>query len=474
MLGKNRDILKKTVKFLKEHLGENIFSVLLYGSALYSPNNVDLDILVILKRKKNPLEDLLVLKQLKNEIKKENFDLQLVYLEEISNPKLFSLDIHGSFFIEILKKAYPLIGKNPFLELEAEIADVQTSVVKRIQNYIFRERQEFIGIGRYTKDKNPSYHAKKIARILDDILIFDEEFKNHQSGLEKFLEKYPNFFTKQELKILKDKSPHKLEDYVPIYEKLYDLIISKGKAAFPSFLVKPLRGKEGKMVFEYLPSVNNNRRALIILDGIPSVPKKEELLNIFSNQGYFVFYPRYEGTWESEGEFLAKSPTEEINRLIIKILEGIKLNGVNFKAREVFLIGSSFGGAVALCLPEISMVKKVIVLSPVVDFTKLWSLKTLSCFLRNNFPGAYRYAEENWKKLEKGEILNPRESLKKVSDYKKYFILGGEDDEEVKSKELRKFAKEFNISVKIYPQKTHLSLSKIKGKILSDILEILK
>jgi len=471
-VNKKDKIIKKITQFLKKHFSRNMLSVLLYGSAVHSGKNVDLDVLVILKKKNSPLKDLSLLKELREQIKEENLDLQLCYGEEIDNPKLFSLDIHGSFFIEILKRAVPLIGENPFLNLSIEIEDKQTSVVKRIQNYIFRARQELIGIGRYTKDKNPFYHQKKILRIVDDLLIFDDRFENHSSSLDKFLETYPGLLTQKEIGYLRKQTPVNLEDYLPIYEKIYSLIIKKGKNHFPFPQPKPLRVKIDEMVVEYMNPTAS--KAIIILDGIPSVPRGEKLINIFASQGYCSFFPRYAGTWESEGEFLAKNPVIEIESLIKKIISGITLGERVFFSKNIAVLGSSFGGAIALSLFQLPEIKKVIGLSPVIDFKKVTGIETLSPFLKNFYPGAYRYSVRNWKKLIKGELISPKKNLERIRNPERYLILGGAKDEEINKDELIQIGKKFRIPVRTYENLGHLSLSKIQGKILDDILDFLK
>ena len=474
-MNKKEKIIKKITQFLKNHFSGNILSVLLYGSFIHSKKNIDLDILVILKKKNNPFRDLTLLKELREQIKEENLDLQLCYKEEIDNPKLFSLDIHGSFFIEILKQAKPLMGKNPFLDLWVDIEDKRTSVVKRIQNYIFRVRQEIIGIGRYTKDKNPFYHQKKILRIIDDLLIFDEDFESHSSSLDKFLEKYPGILTQKEVDFLKKEILGSLEDYLQIYEKIYSLIIKKSKTNFPVFQIRPLRVKINNMVVEYINPVSSvSPKAIIILDGIPSIPRGEKLMNIFASQGYCCFFPRYTGTWESGGEFLAKNPVNEIENFIKRIIRGINLGNSHFISDSIVILGSSFGGAIALSLLQRPEIKKVVALSPVIDFSQVLGLETLSPFLKKFYPGAYRYSVRNWKKLIRGELISPKKNLEKIRNPERYLILGGAKDEEVKRSELIKFAKKFHFPVKIYDDMVHLSLSKIQGKVLDDILEFLK
>src|ERR1022692_1712482 len=54
------------------------------------------------------------------------------------------------------------------------------------------------------------------------------------------------------------------------------------------------------------------QRAIVLCDGMPSIPRKQPLAEFLSGKGYWVFYPRYRGAWESGGEFLARSPHLDI------------------------------------------------------------------------------------------------------------------------------------------------------------------
>src|SRR5580693_9868132 len=67
-------------------------------------------------------------------------------------------------------------------------------------------------------------------------------------------------------------------------------------------------------VTEFLPTAGRGQRhrAIILCDGMPSMPRKQPLAEFLSRKGYWVFYPRYRGAWESGGEFLKRSPHLDI------------------------------------------------------------------------------------------------------------------------------------------------------------------
>lgn len=61
-------------------------------------------------------------------------------------------------------------------------------------------------------------------------------------------------------------------------------------------------------------------RVIVLAQGFPSSPSKRAVLDFLTGEGYVVVFPRYRGTWESDGYFLDRSPTEDI-REVIETLE---------------------------------------------------------------------------------------------------------------------------------------------------------
>jgi pimeloyl-ACP methyl ester carboxylesterase len=113
------------------------------------------------------------------------------------------------------------------------------------------------------------------------------------------------------------------------------------------------------IVAEFLPPARSLKsrtgrlqRAIILCDGMPSIPRKQPLAEFLAGKGYWVFYPRYRGAWESGGEFLERSP----NLDILDVIGGLSREfrdlafGRRFRVAldEVFVIGGSFGGAAAI------------------------------------------------------------------------------------------------------------------------------
>src|SRR5271166_1146040 len=99
------------------------------------------------------------------------------------------------------------------------------------------------------------------------------------------------------------------------------------------------------IVTEFLPPARrgNRQRVIILCDGMPSIPRKQPLAEFLSAKGYWVFYPRYRGAWESGGRFLERSPHEDI----LDVIDGLQREfrelafGRKFlvRADEIFVIG---------------------------------------------------------------------------------------------------------------------------------------
>ena len=134
---------------------------------------------------------------------------------------------------------------------------------------------------------------------------------------------------------------------------------------------------KNEIVAEFLPPTRprKKQRLIILCDGMPSIPRKQPLSEFLAAKGFWVIYPRYRGAWESGGEFLAKSPHEDILDVLDELpmeLEEIAF-GQRFRLapHQVFVIGGSFGGASAILLSLDPRVSRVVANCPVVDWSIL-------------------------------------------------------------------------------------------------------
>jgi pimeloyl-ACP methyl ester carboxylesterase len=178
-------------------------------------------------------------------------------------------------------------------------------------------------------------------------------------------------------------------------------------------------------------------RVVILAIGAPSGSSKKERIEFLTSQGLTVVYPRYRGTWESGGWFLAKSPAEDIRDVaqeLAKAKSCINLSTqtpVTLKVKEVILFGWSFGGPAVLLNTDLPLVSKVIAVSPVIDWSVDGPDEPFSEFVRysrEGFMGAYRVQRaQDWNKLVKTNFYNPVAHVKKING-SKVFIIHAQDD----------------------------------------------
>lgn len=207
-------------------IGNNVSSILLYGSSRLSSNYWDIDILIILKENKFNRDILNTLTEIAEKFNKQTLDLQFIYEKEIKSADLISLDAHGAFFSRILKRAVSLYGVNPFLRYEPSRKQLIVSLVNRIQRYLFHARQEYILGGRYNKDRNSLYHKKHVLRSIFDLLMIHRDWLENDEIKALFTDKYPSAFTAEDWNILDSKSDE-VSDYILLYEKVYNIALTE-------------------------------------------------------------------------------------------------------------------------------------------------------------------------------------------------------------------------------------------------------
>lgn len=202
------------------------------------------------------------------------------------------------------------------------------------------------------------------------------------------------------------------------------------------------------IVAEFLPPVNKTKstKVVILCHGMPSVPNRRDLIEFFSNKGYWVFFPRYRGSWESDGSFLKISPHRDILDIINQLSKGFRNLSNNkvikIKADKIDIIGGSFGGPAALLASKDPRVNKVIAISPVVDWqspSKTEPLGPLFKYVKQAFGQGYRIKEKDWNKLRTGKFYNPIRELNKI-DPKKVLLIHAKDDDVVAAKSVKRFA----------------------------------
>jgi esterase/lipase len=188
-------------------------------------------------------------------------------------------------------------------------------------------------------------------------------------------------------------------------------------------------------------------RVMIILDGLPSVPSKRALLEYFSAQNFWVFHPRYRGTWESSGLFLEHSPDEDVRLVMDGIQKGFvdlySDEHINISQPEFYLCGASFGGTASLLASRDPRVKKAIAFSPVVDWSvdsAVEPMDKLIHFIKVALREVYRARPSGWRKILSGKFYNPIQHVHEL-DGSKICILHAKDDDIVPYSSVAPFAK---------------------------------
>lgn len=222
------------------------------------------------------------------------------------------------------------------------------------------------------------------------------------------------------------------------------------------------RFKKG-IVAEFMKPRRPSRKVIIFCDGLPTVPAKRTLLEFFCKKGYWVFHPRYRGSWESDGEFLARSPHEDVLDIVDELPKGFTSiwDGMKYKLepKKIFVIGSSFGGTAALLASRDPRVTKVVCISPVVDWTAPSKAEPLDWFyqvVKESFGEAYRLTKKNWNKLKGGKFFNPLYQAEGF-DPNKIFFIHAKNDEVVNFSSAQKFLRRVKCQSMILPRGGHLS-----------------
>ncbi|MBP9728135.1 MAG: prolyl oligopeptidase family serine peptidase [Candidatus Moranbacteria bacterium] len=213
----------------------------------------------------------------------------------------------------------------------------------------------------------------------------------------------------------------------------------------------------------FFPERQTGRVAILAI-GAPSGSSKKERLQFLVSQGYVAVYPRYRGTWESDGWFLEHSPAKDIQDVVLE-LEKKKFvtdiaTGKTFsvKINAVHLFGGSFGGPAVLLNTHLPIVKKVIAYSPVIDWSVEGEDEPFDEFVQYaclGYGGAYRPKHKSdWQKLVETDFYNPIAHVNEI-DGKKVLILHAKDDTNVPCSPVVPFAEKIGASYYLKPHGGH-------------------
>lgn len=240
-----------------------------------------------------------------------------------------------------------------------------------------------------------------------------------------------------------------------------------------------------QIVAEFLPPVRRSKtdRVIILCDGMPGIPRKKPLVEFLATKGYWVIYPRYRGAWESDGEFLARSPHEDILEILDELPKGLTeaAFGQKFalKPADIFVIGGSFGGTVALLASLDKRVRRVVANCPVADWSILkeeehteTSNPDYAAYLRDAFGNAYRMPARNWRKLYTGKFFNPMHHANEM-DRSKILMFHAKDDPHIPWRSVENFAKVTGAKLKLLSRGGHLKTEFIVRKYWTTIEKFL-
>ncbi|MCU1332208.1 MAG: hypothetical protein JWM08_1200 [Candidatus Angelobacter sp.] len=240
---------------------------------------------------------------------------------------------------------------------------------------------------------------------------------------------------------------------------------------------RPFRTRfKNEILAEFIPPIRPQKKHKIIIlcDGMPSIPRKESLMIFLAAKGYWVFYPRYRGSWESGGKFLQQSPHKDILDVIEELPKGVRelAFGQRFALSpdEIFVIGGSFGGAAAILASLDERVKKVIANCPVVDWKTLGrsakaetSNPSYAAYIREAFGNGYRLSDSSWRKLNSGRFYNPAHHVREITP-SKIMMFHAKDDPHVPYKSVKDFAARTGVKLNSLARGGHLSTEMIVQK----------
>lgn len=223
---------------------------------------------------------------------------------------------------------------------------------------------------------------------------------------------------------------------------------------------------KGDIVCEFLPPARASNKVVILCGGMPGYPGgRKELCEFLSQKGYWTFVPRYRGTWESGGSFLKLSPHRDVLDIVSQLPRGFKdlWSGKTHKVArpEIYLIGSSFGGAAVILASRDPRVRRAVAFSPVTDWrteTKAELIVQLERFTRAAFGDAYRGTKHDFNKLKGGKFYNPAHEAASI-DGAKLLIFHAEDDKTVYARTSARFARATGAKLVLLKSGGHLSIS---------------
>lgn len=223
----------------------------------------------------------------------------------------------------------------------------------------------------------------------------------------------------------------------------------------------------GEIVAEFWAPRKPSHKAIILCDGCPTMPDKHRVAEFLAKKGYWVFHPRYRGSWESGGKFLEESPeqdvllvAEELNAGFVNVYDGIEYL---LDITDITVVGASFGGAAAILSLKYPIITKAVALSPVIDWrvkSKAEPFDFFTYVLKEGFGEGYRAHKDAWRRLKGGKFYNPIAEAKLI-DPTRLLLVHALDDKVIPILPLRRFIKKLKQKPLILKKGGHFSSSTI-------------
>ncbi len=189
----------------------------------------------------------------------------------------------------------------------------------------------------------------------------------------------------------------------------------------------------------YYPEKNNGK-VVIFCSGIPGTSSHLEMAKKYVNEGFVFIHPKYLGSWESYGNFsiegCKKTIIDFVSALRDKKVKTVFGDDFNIEIKEIFLLGHSFGGSIALCSGSNLEVDGIVALAPVIDYRvqgkgeyEEEKMDWIYSFIIAGFENVYRnFDKTKWEAFcLSGSVLNANDYLKQLKTKKILLIHGIED-----------------------------------------------
>jgi dipeptidyl aminopeptidase/acylaminoacyl peptidase len=181
-------------------------------------------------------------------------------------------------------------------------------------------------------------------------------------------------------------------------------------------------------------------RCAVLCYGLPGIPpaRYHPLVERLVEKGFLVACPEYPGTYGSFGKCNFENAAEAVVKTIEflrrgKAVELRDLKKLRWKAKEIILVGGSFGGSVALVAGAKSdAVRKIIAIAPVTDYRgRKRTARRNRPYIERGLANLWRVEKSAWGALAKGGLdINPIDYAPELAD-KEVFLVHGDCDDTV-------------------------------------------